>query len=133
MSWRQITKFPYDPSCGGESIFQAFIDRFGFDVYRRSPFVRDMGKFLRCDKSHNAGRDWRGDDPPRRDHAAAFHKRGTSRRMFAYHPYLSNQGTPDWGTPDWYKLKEKLEVYCNQEVVNEIAAVVRRAGEEAAS
>lgn len=93
VSWKAIPEYLYGRWGNDEKGFRNFVTTFGFDRYARvgSTSIVDPGKFLRCDRGYDTN--WRCkscDVPPGLDHAMAFHRSGTKRRLLVCHPYIPN-------------------------------------------
>ena len=106
IQWNSTKQSPYRYMAdnGGLQLYENFVNLFGFDKFARRLSIKDMQKFLACDKSFNSGKSWKSDFPPFADHIVAFHKTGTTRRMFVYHPYWLDEESG----------VEKIERWCNE-------------------
>ena len=116
MRWKKITQNLYKRWGNDEKGFRDFVATFGFDRYSLgSPCVSgSVGDFLRCEKGADRKPRYTHTGALRRvpffpDHSILFHKAGTTRRMWVYHPYPYAL-TAD----DWQKLKDWC---CKQGVV----------------
>ena len=101
--WNPVEDFPYRHlENSSEKLYKEFIDKFGFDCWTRYPAVYSFKKFLNCDRSYNNGIGL-DQEPPYRDHAAAFWKHGTKRRAYVFHPYYYDNG-----------MLQELEQWCKK-------------------
>lgn len=103
MNWNPVEDFPYKHlENSSEKLYKKFVNDFDFDCWTFYPVVHSFEKFLSCDRSYNSGIGL-DQEPPYRDHAVAFWKRGTNRRMYVFHPYYYDSN-----------MVQDLEQWCNE-------------------
>lgn len=115
--WKTIPTATKDLGSGwrrNKKAVRDFISTFGFDRYgyAHSGSIVHAGKFLRCETGYNSKTRYpyqRFDAPPCLDHSLIFHKTGTTRRMWVYHPYI-----PCLAACDIPEFILELEIWCNE-------------------
>lgn len=107
--WKPIPDYLYSRWGTNEKEFRDFVAAFGFDRYARAPIINNAWKFLNCKKGANPVMSYSFfEEPPYLEHSVAFHKTGTTRRMWIYHPYI-----PRKPSCTLFEVTEALESWCN--------------------